>query len=187
DHLNATYITEDNTPLYRVEMPHHFTGGTATVKKLIPDFDEGHTGQHDRNDRYAHLGQVEFHMIESSVIHYGGEEWKTSQHFTKEGKVWRWSVLGRDRKFTGPDGKEYVWILGLANCKLVLNDEEQSVVARLHVERQGILHRPSSAKFEITELGTAIQDVIFMTFVYIEKIRVDMEKTAKRGGTGGDI
>ncbi|KAF8734299.1 hypothetical protein AX14_003465 [Amanita brunnescens Koide BX004] len=58
--------------------------------------------------RFAHLAEIKYHGIASSVIRYRGEEFETRKFFTKKEYGWH----GFHRAFTGPDGLEYQWIFG---------------------------------------------------------------------------
>jgi hypothetical protein len=95
------------------------------------DVDENDVGLEDAaelRDRFAHLAEIKFNKITSSVMRYRGEEFKTSEFFTKKELGWfgryvPFQVIAETinvillvsyshRAFTGPDGLEYKWILG---------------------------------------------------------------------------
>ncbi|TFK34265.1 hypothetical protein BDQ12DRAFT_613813, partial [Crucibulum laeve] len=127
------------------------------------------------------LGQIEFRTIQSSRIRYQGQEVETSAFFRKSGFGWH----GRHRIFTGPDGKEYKWKLGIRVPELVVNDGTKTPVARFHRQRLGILSKARPASLEIFPAGEHIADVIVVTFVYIEKLRKDRERASRSNGGGG--
>jgi len=105
---------------------------------------------------------------------YQGIEYETSKFFRK--KEWRWGCLGRHRAFTGPDDLEYQWILGRRVPELVRRDAARTPVARFHIWRRGFFGKaPRRASLEIFPEGMHMVDLIFVTFVYIQKIRDEAE------------
>ncbi|TFK64521.1 hypothetical protein BDN72DRAFT_846508 [Pluteus cervinus] len=182
NHLNATYTREDGTPIYQVVTPFSFSSKTATIKKAIPEFQEGTAAVFTANHRYGFLAQVEFHVFASSVLHINGEQVKTSEFFTKGGLTL--TKLGASRKFVGPDGKEYKWILGQSASTLVLNNDEKTKVAESHRKHYGVFHKARPAFLEITPVGMHMVDLVLITFVYIEKLRKDAESARDSSGGG---
>ncbi len=103
----------------------------------------------------------------------------------------------RHRVFKGPDGKGYKWILGASvskvsgyyhvifhtdiEIKLVLNDGSETLIAKFHIRNYGVFNRAKArpAYLEILPEGEHMVDVIFFTFVYIEKIRKEKERAAQ--------
>ena len=117
------------------------------------------------------------------------------------GKAERRSYI-RSFKFTGPDGIEYRWALGVTGMKiprvslliapkipsalnrtfqLVTTDENKTVIAQFH----RALHFPKKqrARLEVQPEGMNMLDYIVLTFVFVEDERREREKRA-RGGNG---
>ena len=109
---------------------------TIKISKIVPSFLDNRTkgGEaQDMRDSFAHLATVEYHTFRSSRIRMGSLDVATNDYFRREG--WSLKTLGRlvifhflepqyflamtfrDRVFTGPDGKEYLWSLDQMNCK----------------------------------------------------------------------
>ncbi|KAL0565727.1 hypothetical protein V5O48_016290, partial [Marasmius crinis-equi] len=78
----------------------------------------------------------------------------------------------RKLTFVWEDGKEYKWILGVRNSKLVLDDESQTPIAKFHPKNiGGIFGEKRQADLEIFPPGEGMADVVLLTFVYAERIR----------------
>ncbi|KAJ4471132.1 hypothetical protein C8J55DRAFT_435669 [Lentinula edodes] len=85
----------------------------------------------------------------------------------------------RHRIFTGPDGKEYKWVLGFYTPELILNDGSNTPVARFH-RRKFILWNTPPGYLEILPSGVDMIDTILITFIYIEKLRKDKERSVSK-------
>ncbi|KAF9463421.1 hypothetical protein BDZ94DRAFT_610006 [Collybia nuda] len=170
--LNATYSNDAGQVIYKVDTPLKLGREITTIKRVIPnDIADSENDEVDMRDRFGFLGQIEHKAIASSVIKFGGAEIETKDYFRKEG----WGSYGRHRVFTGPDDREYKWILGSWASKLVLNDGKKTPIARFRQKSYGIFGRAHSARLEIEPAGEGIMDTILITFVYIEKTRKDRE------------
>ncbi|TFK64519.1 hypothetical protein BDN72DRAFT_846505 [Pluteus cervinus] len=178
DHLNATYTQENGTSLYQVVTPsgHGQRDMVAAIRKAVPESDQGTSA-----DRYASLAQVEFHVLVPSVFRIDGKELKTTVFFKNGGPTAE--SLGSSRKFVGPDGKEYKWILGEKAPSLVLNDDPRIVVAKFQEKQHRIFSKSRLAFLEISSVGMHMVDLIFVTFVYIETLRKEKE-TARQTAHG---
>ncbi|KAF8652784.1 hypothetical protein AX16_004176 [Volvariella volvacea WC 439] len=202
-HLSADYTNEAGELLYRARKNSQLWTTTTNISKRIPPtaphlssgsrrVGEGkRTRVHDQvQDQFAHLAQVYFRQYGSDKIVMGGQKFYVSSFFRKEGLSWG----GRDRIFTGPDGKEYRWILGYWEPKLVLNDRSKAVVAVFHKEVFGFFHNPENVYLEIMPNGEHMIDLILITFIYIEELRKASDSSGGvivgggggGGGGGGD-
>ncbi|KAG6861791.1 hypothetical protein C0995_012295 [Termitomyces sp. Mi166 len=181
-HLNSVLTNEDGQVLYKIETPHSVGTRTSHITCVVPNGvprrDEEDTAI-SMQDKFAYFGQVEHNLIASSVLHFGGDQFETKKYFRKEG----WGICGRTdvevvrhRVFTGIDGREYKWLLRSFSCKLITNDDSNTVVAKFHRESLGIIGEARPASLEIFETGEHMIQEILLTFVYIEKIRKDMER-----------
>ncbi|KAF8352175.1 hypothetical protein F5887DRAFT_912732 [Amanita rubescens] len=187
-HLNSSYVDDDGQLLYKVETPFKFFGPVSTITSALsgdissaskisspPPYDvidgNGVKGQEHAklSDQLAHLAEIKFNTISSSVMSYDGKVYETSQFFSKKG--WR-----RDRVFTGPDSLEYQWILGCRFPELVRRDAARTPVARFHRRCLGFFGKARRASLEIFPEGMHMVDLILVTFVYIQKIRNDAER-----------
>ncbi|EAU80774.1 hypothetical protein CC1G_04884 [Coprinopsis cinerea okayama7 len=176
DPYHANYCTEEGQVIYKVESPFKLVGRKATIDKIVPnDTPEGAQGEPDMQDRFTRIGLVEFNTVTSSKITWENVIHDTSKFFRKESMGW----LGRDRIFTGPDGKEYRWLLRNSKPELVLNDDERTLVAKYHQKHHGVVQDPRPASLEILPPGEHMVDLIIVTLVYIELLRRNRERAAK--------
>lgn len=90
----------------------------------------------------------------------------------------------RGRFFTGPDGIEYRWRLGVHVPELFLNDGIDTPVACYHRSSLGILSPAHAAYLEIFPVGEHMVDLIVVTFIYMERLRQEEEAQRTRGGGG---
>ncbi|KAK0461634.1 uncharacterized protein EV420DRAFT_1304852 [Desarmillaria tabescens] len=188
--LNNTYTNESGQAIYKVSTPHKFSGRVTTISRIVPsdyepprveDTDSYELGM-DFRDRFAPLGYIDWKMFASSVMRYKGEEVKATTYLKKQGWGWYGSYIDRHRVFKGPDGKEYKWILGFSIPELILNDGSETLIARFYTRKLGVFS-PANARpayLEILPDGEHMVDVIFFTFIYIEKIRKEKERAARR-------
>ncbi|KAF8888289.1 hypothetical protein BD779DRAFT_1672370 [Infundibulicybe gibba] len=165
--LNATYTNEMGQAIYKVDTPNQFSRKlVATIRRIVPSGVQGDTNM---RDQFGHLAQVEWHTLSSSTIRMSGEEIRTKDFF----KMLKWGWAGSDA-FTAPDGKEYKWKIGLARHPFY---ERFNRDTGGEVSPKELYHSPPPASLEISPAGEHIMDMIFVTFIYMEMIRKDQEKT----------
>uniref|UniRef100_A0A0W0G3P3 DUF6593 domain-containing protein n=1 Tax=Moniliophthora roreri TaxID=221103 RepID=A0A0W0G3P3_MONRR len=128
---------------------------------------------------FEYLAQIDWRFFTSSKFRFGdGMEVMSKDFFRKEG----WGPYGRHRVFTAKDGKEYKWLLGWWESELILNDGSKTQVAKFNRKSFGVIGKASPAYLEIFPPGEHMVDEIFVTFVYIEKLRKEKERAAKHNG-----
>ncbi|KAG5637189.1 hypothetical protein H0H81_005446 [Sphagnurus paluster] len=172
--LHSTFSNEEGQVLYKVETPvMSLSARTSTISCVVPST-SGPDSTTSMQDTFALLGQVEHNRFSSSVMRFGGNEFKTKDYFRKEGL----GPYGRHRVFTASDGREYKWLLQDSKSKLITNDEAKTLVASFHVKHFGIIGKARPASLEIFPPGEHIVQEILITFIYIEKIRKDKEAAA---------
>ncbi|TFK34281.1 hypothetical protein BDQ12DRAFT_727059 [Crucibulum laeve] len=135
-------------------------------------------------DRFGLIGQIDFRTIQSSRIHYQGQEVETSAFFRKSGFGWygRWEGVEVEVRQTSTRGTVPYFILSLGYIsffQLVMNDGAKTPVARFQQQRLGIISKARPASLEIFPAGDHIADVIVVTFVYIEKLRKDRDNAGE--------
>ncbi|KAJ2913761.1 hypothetical protein MD484_g6646, partial [Candolleomyces efflorescens] len=133
-------------------------------------------------DAFKPLARIDYSTFlpMNSKFHMEGVPEKANELF-KRGRFFDGSWYGSDRIFTGPDGKEYTWALGLNKPSLFLNDASKTPIAKFHRQHAGSKDKePVQASLEIYEEGLHMVDLIVVTFVYIEKMRKDRERGSKR-------
>ncbi|TFK24650.1 hypothetical protein FA15DRAFT_687403 [Coprinopsis marcescibilis] len=171
---NATYCTPEGQAMYKATSPAKLTGRKAYIDKIIPNG----VVAHDMEDRFTRLAQIDFHTFTSSKITMGGITRHTDDIFRKKRVGW----FGRDRIFQGPDGNEYRWELGSWKPELYLNDNTKTLVAKYHQKHTDVFQDARPASLEIFPPGENIPDMIIVTFVYIEYLRLAREETAEAVG-----
>lgn len=109
----------------------------------------------------------------------------------------------RKRTFTGPDGRHYRWdmhhrdvVVGVQLrilldrvvsflWQLSLDDTSRTVIARHHRATLGIIGKRRSACLEIAPEAEHMLDLIILTFIYVEKLRMDKEARERRAAASG--
>ncbi|KAF8652782.1 hypothetical protein AX16_004174 [Volvariella volvacea WC 439] len=173
--LNTDYTLEPHGEvLYQLQPNSSLWPSSVKITKRIPDLRDAYGGV--AADRFAHLARIDFHTIHQDVISMGGQDIEVSSFFRKG----CFGAYGSNRIFTGPDGREYVWELGLTTSQLFLNDDSKPLVANYYTKFWTLRHKPENAYLEIMPNGEHMVDVILVTFLYIEKIRNEREEAAQR-------
>ncbi|KAF9009728.1 hypothetical protein BDQ17DRAFT_1235777 [Cyathus striatus] len=174
DQLNSSYSTDEGHTIYRVKTPLKVIHLTSTIERAIPNIQQNSVGP----ETFGFLAEVGFHDITPSRIRYRGQESSVNDFF---GKKLDWTGFGSYHVFTGPDGKEYYWKLGTTAEVLFLNDDSKTPVAHFHHKHYGIFRKKRPASLEIFPAGEHMMDLILVTFIYIEKLRVDLQLIVNRG------
>ncbi|KAF8162640.1 hypothetical protein B0H34DRAFT_649917 [Crassisporium funariophilum] len=187
---NTTYCTEEGQVIYSADTPHKYSESPITIKRILPsvNFDAQTADSEDTlRDQFSHLAEIEYHSFRdyNSRIRYAGQDVAVSEFFTKKG----WSCYGRyavvlNRVFKGPDGKEYTWHLSSSVCKLVTNDALKNPIASYHTKSLGFLSKARAASLEIFPAGEHMIDLILITFIYVERLRRERQRTGEEGGGG---
>ncbi|KAF9266003.1 hypothetical protein L218DRAFT_129808 [Marasmius fiardii PR-910] len=151
--LKSTYTDEKGRVIYKVQTSNKH-GGKTTITQ---------------SDRFAHLARIDW-KVGHAILVRGGEELSTKTFFRRDG-FW----AGKDRLFSGDDGREYKWHLGSWGSELQLNDESKTPVAKLvRGNIGGIFGQKRPSVFEVYPAGEHMVDLIMLTFLYMEKFRRDM-------------
>ncbi|KAG1877641.1 hypothetical protein DFJ58DRAFT_902672 [Suillus subalutaceus] len=160
EHIRNTVITnEQGQIVYKTETPFKLGVRTTTIQKI-----KSNDGQYHMQTQFDVLGEIEWHKFASSKFRYGGTEVETKEFIPKRG-LW-----GRERVFMGPDSRPYRWKL---KSRVV-------VVARFHRATLGIIGRKRKAMLEVSPEVTHMMDTVIMTFIYVEKLRMDKEQASRR-------
>ncbi|KAJ7585089.1 hypothetical protein C8J56DRAFT_1053483 [Mycena floridula] len=185
---NSDYSDDSGHVIYRVHTPFKFSGATSSITRVIPsgsdtsfqaDGDSALDAADHRIDnllagRFAHLAQIDWKAFDAtlSTLRYCGEESTLREFFTK-GTHSSWGV--KDRLFSTPDGQQYRWVLGARVPQLFRHDGTNTPIA--------VYHRPTNLfgkpKFEQVRLeifpeGKNMVDLIVVTFVCIEMVRLEL-------------
>ncbi|KAG1853160.1 hypothetical protein DFJ58DRAFT_841690 [Suillus subalutaceus] len=156
--------------IYKTETPFRLLGvRTTTIWKIKPNDD-----QHHMQDQFDVLGEIEWHDFASSKFRYGGTEVETKKFIPKRG------LLGQKRVFIGADSRPYRWDLKSSVVVLSRDDASRTEVARSHRATLGIIGRKREAMLEVSPEVAHMMDTIIMTFIYVEKLRMDQEEASAR-------
>ncbi|TFK24651.1 hypothetical protein FA15DRAFT_669378 [Coprinopsis marcescibilis] len=179
---SASFSTSEGQVLYRSECPWALGTRTATIYKVIPSEVTPVVGGISMQDQFSKIGEVKFHLLSSSKITIGTNNYTSSTLFRRSGI--NLLGLGSDRVFTGPDGREYRWVMRQRKSELYLGDGN-TLVAKYHFSHSGLIKEARPSSLEITAQGEHMIDWIIVTFVYIEKLRKDRERRNRGHGGGG--
>ncbi|KAJ3837537.1 hypothetical protein EV361DRAFT_802554 [Lentinula raphanica] len=136
------------------------------------------TRRRTADHNFIYVAQIDWKIFRSTRIRFGtgsrsGREILVKDLFNKEG----WGFWGRHRVFTGDDGKAYRWNFGRTHPQLVLNDHPDTLIATFHQER--LFAKQNKAYLEIFPLGQHMVDEIFVTFIYVERLRKAKERSVR--------
>ncbi|KAI9463836.1 hypothetical protein HD554DRAFT_2026955 [Boletus coccyginus] len=175
---NTIFTHESGQVLYKTTHPLFELGmGTTTIYKVKPNDDPT-----DMRDQLGVIGEIEWHMIGPSTFRLNGQEMQSNTFLPSHG------ILGRKRTFTGPDGSPYRWdmLLSLSGTVVVRtptrtiamlsrNDGSRTEVARHHRGSGGIVGPKRKPRLVIDPDVEHMLDLIVLTFVYVEKVRMDKD------------
>lgn len=171
---NTTMTNEDGQVLYKTSTPFRFGARTTTLYKVVPNTDPD-----DMRDHLERIGEIEWNLIGSSVMRLRGQEMMTDTFIPRHG------IRGRKRTFEGPDGLPYRWDMDFKFVRLSRDDTTRQELARSYRRSLGIIG-PRRDPFLDVDLNLMhMLDTVVLTFVYVEKLRMDKEKRAKRNHGGG--
>jgi len=129
----------------------------------------------DMRDQFNVVGEIEWRVFGTSTLRINGEEMQSKDFLRRHG------ILGRKRTFMGPDGRPYRWDMLLRVVVLSRDDESNVEVARYHRGSLGIIGPKMNPRLDIDPDVMHMLDMIIFTFVYVETVRMDKEKS-RRGG-----
>ncbi|KIM79626.1 hypothetical protein PILCRDRAFT_823163 [Piloderma croceum F 1598] len=172
DPINTIITTTEGHVLYKIETPGTdivLPGKSTTIKGIAPDV-TNNALEIDTQDRIRELAVIDWHLTESSKLRYDGMELDLSEFLPPEGSL---GLVGRPRVFQAPGGISYKWSFGMVDVPVLrTNDESNKIIARFRRQRFGLIGKASHASLEILPgSGEHIQDLIVITFIYVEMLR----------------
>ncbi|KAK1229414.1 hypothetical protein PQX77_007534 [Marasmius sp. AFHP31] len=149
----------------------------------------------ERGSKFIYLAEIDWRRFTSSKFRFGdGLEVMARNFYRKEG----WGPYGRHRVFTAKDGKEYKWLqhsfhsevrptlalklnslLIVLIDKLITNDQNKTTLAKSAQKSFGLIGKAHPGYLEIFPSGEHMVDEIFVTFIYVEKLRKEKEDAAQ--------
>ncbi|KAJ3991801.1 hypothetical protein F5050DRAFT_1580780 [Lentinula boryana] len=170
--LPSIVISDDQ----RLRDNDHRNSPTASPNNVpsIPPMPRRRTVDHN----FIYVAQIDWRIFRSSKIRFGtglrsGREILVKDLFKKEG----WGFWGRNRVFIGDDGEEYRWNFGRTHPQLISNNTSKTLIATFHQER--LFLKPNRAYLEILPPGQHMVDEIFVTFMYVERLRKAKERSIR--------
>ncbi|KIJ61070.1 hypothetical protein HYDPIDRAFT_177152 [Hydnomerulius pinastri MD-312] len=171
---NTIVTNEDGQVLYKTSTPFSIGHGTTTIHKIRPNSDPS-----DMRDYFDVMGEIEWHLFGSSTFRINGQQMDSNDFLPRHG------VMGRKRTFTGPDGRPYRWDMDFRVVVLSLDDDSRAEVTRSHRSTLGIIGPKQQACLDVHPDVMHMLDLIVLTFVYVEKLRMDKERAARNSGIAG--
>ncbi|KAH7888166.1 hypothetical protein F5I97DRAFT_959797 [Phlebopus sp. FC_14] len=171
---NTIITNESGQVLYKTVTPFKFGSRTTTVYKI-----KSNANPTDMQDQFEVMAEIEWHTFESSKFRINGQEVLTKEFIPRHG------VTGRKRTFTGPDGRPYRWDMHVRVVTLSTDDGSRTKMARSHRRSLGIIGPKREPGLDVHPSVMPILDMVILTFIYVEKIRMDKERNARRGNGGG--
>ncbi|KAF9219198.1 hypothetical protein BS17DRAFT_789978 [Gyrodon lividus] len=170
---NTIITNESGQVLYKTSHPFKLIGmGTTTIQKI-----KSNTDPMDMRDQFEVVGEIEWHLFGSSTFRINGQEMQTNDFLPRHG------INGLKRTFTGPDGRPYRWDMRFDVVVLSHNNQSRTEAARYHRSTLGIFGPKKKPCLDVHPDVMHMLDLIVLTFVYVEKLRMDMEiATASSGG-----
>ncbi|KAF8162683.1 hypothetical protein B0H34DRAFT_671857 [Crassisporium funariophilum] len=162
----GTYSTEQGQLIYKVDTPFKVSGRTSTIYRSMPTQGGG--------QQLTKIGEIEYHRWSPTKLRYGDKE--MSEHEIFEGKSSS-QYATRDRPFTAPDGRRYIWVMGSSNdVRLFLDGQQKILVAQHHHRHLGVAHDNSPISFEVLPNGEHILDFLFLTYLFVENLQEQRKK-----------
>jgi len=119
-------------------------------------------------DKFDAMGEIEWHVFGSSIFRIKGEEMQSNHFLPQRG------ITGCKRTFTGPGGRPYRWDVLYDVVVLSRDDGSKTEVARYHRSSLGIVGPKKKARLDVDPDVVHMLDLIILTFVYVEKLRMEM-------------
>ncbi|KAI5989990.1 hypothetical protein EDD15DRAFT_2370319 [Pisolithus albus] len=195
---NTVMTNENGQVLYKTSTPYRFGTRTTALYKVVPNADPD-----DMRDHLETIGEIEWHLMSSSVMRLHGREMMTDTFIPSHG------FTRRKRTFTGPDGLSYRWdmdfrivrvrtypkksydfpaltgLVWVLDAQLSRDDASRQELARSHRRSLGIIGPKKDPSLDVDPSLMHMLDMVVLTFIYVEKLRMDKEKRAKHSNGGG--
>ncbi|KAL4065945.1 hypothetical protein V8B97DRAFT_1066417 [Scleroderma yunnanense] len=171
---NTVMTNEDGQVLYRTSTPFRLGVRTTTIFKVVPN-----TNPSDMQDHLEAIGEIKWHLFGPSMMRLNGREMNTDQFIPRHG------FTGRKRTFMGPDARSYRWDMLYNVVVLSHNDDTRRELARSHRRSLGIIGPRREPSLDIHSDLMPMLDTVVLTFVYVEKLRMDKEERRKRAAASG--
>ncbi|KAK7691230.1 hypothetical protein QCA50_006333 [Cerrena zonata] len=179
---NTVLSIPDGRPLYHIYTPGPLLRKTSFIYKIPETNVQRYEGVEKMTEvvpnQEEEIARIHWHLLHSSKLIWDEKTLEMKKFLESKG-FW-----GRARIFTGPDGKNYKWNMGWLTSYLELDDASEAPkrVAELH---QGNFLKGKKSVLEIDESVLFMQDLIIITFIFVETRRRDREKRRQASMASG--
>ncbi|KAI5991707.1 hypothetical protein F5J12DRAFT_467102 [Pisolithus orientalis] len=171
---NATFMSDTGQPLYVSSTPFRFGRWTTKISKYVSD-----DFQLQMEDRFEAVGKIRWPIFGSAMFRIGGKDLRSDSFLRRHG------ITGRKRTFKGPDDRRYRWDMHRRIVVLSLDGPSRREVARYRRSTFGSFNilgvESTKACLEISQEVEHMLDLVILTFIYMEKLRMDREWWEKLG------
>ncbi|KAI5991709.1 hypothetical protein F5J12DRAFT_861540 [Pisolithus orientalis] len=165
---NTIMTNENGQVLYKTSTPFSIGTRTTTFYKVVPNSDPD-----DMQDHLEAIGEIEWNLMGSSVMRLHGQEMMTDTFIPWHG------ITGRKHTFMGPDGFSYRWDMDFRVVRVCagLNIFPHFLaLTGFGTQFLGIIGPRRDPSLDVDPSLMHMLDIVILTFVYVEKLRMDKEK-----------
>lgn len=202
--LNSTYTNESGKAIYKVSTPRVLMGHTTTVSRILPPELLGGDGFEERfghlatikylvgrsiinyggeeiktGDHFKKVGTLWRYVTVSTQLPYSVNEYDGSgikRVLDPTGRPINGAFVEIGVVRLVPRFTLSTVVNELDTRQFVRDDGEEAILAKFLDKTLGIIGPASAASLEIFPAGEDIMDYIFVTFLYVEKVRRDRKK-----------
>ncbi|KDQ53159.1 hypothetical protein JAAARDRAFT_436641 [Jaapia argillacea MUCL 33604] len=159
------FARPDATTIGRRNAPHPLPSEAATSTQPQQEDSE------EQDEEFSEIARIYWRRVNPTELIFKGQKIILKEVMASIG------FLNRDRQFIGPNGVAYIWkIPSRGHLELYVDDESKTEVAALHGASKGVRNQKHPAFLEIQPAGLHMVDLIVVTMVYVEYIRVSRER-----------
>ncbi|KIM49876.1 hypothetical protein M413DRAFT_118164 [Hebeloma cylindrosporum] len=140
------------------------------------------------HDEFEDMAVIEYHLFRASKTRFQSfgtdakNVWVDELFKTPGGRFKK----GEDQVFFGPNGKEYTWRMREGDCELFyFKDRIWTQIATFQRGKLSLFGKSRPAVLNITEENETLRDLILLTFVYLERLRVESDRPSGGVFMGG--
>ncbi|KAG9308015.1 hypothetical protein JVU11DRAFT_12666 [Chiua virens] len=175
---NTVFTDERGLPVFKSTTPFRLGVRTTTIsRQATPTWSDESPGMDP--DLIEVAGRIDWHCFGSSIFTIGGTTLESNVFLPRHG------FFGRKRTFTGQDGRRYRWDMHSRDVVLSLDDSSRTQIARYHRASLGIIGKRRHATLEIAPQAEHMLDLVILTFIYVEKLRMDKENRQRQQMASG--
>ncbi|RDB19296.1 hypothetical protein Hypma_013594 [Hypsizygus marmoreus] len=181
DPLHTHLVAEDGLR-YAIETPRPpeydaHTPTTTTIVRIDSEISTGHVcTEVGRVEARAGAARMRLCLTDMELVLHPFDATTASEKLGALFIWWIWTDgFVSSWTFTGPDNRPYKWQIFIHSPVLILNDNSNTLLARYHHAKLGIVSRSRRATLEVLPAGVPTTDLIVVTFVSFMKQRVTIE------------